>query len=117
MAGLLLSGCNQAGQEGADSKSGDLIACALDGDREFESKCAVERALVDDELQLVVRHPDGGFRKFVVLTDGRGLTTADGSEEIESRLVDDERIEIKVGSDSYRFPVTVKSETRDEPNS
>lgn len=117
---LLLSAC-QSGEEApqeeapAESKQadvppgGDTIECAIAGGQWFLPECNVQRVKQEDgALTLVVRHPDGGFRRFLVLTDGRGLATADGSEEAVSEVVDG-RLDVSVGQDRYRFPATVKS--------
>ncbi len=55
---------------------------------------------------LTVRHPDGGFRRFAVTSDGSGLVSADGAEPAAVSLRDG-GIEVVVGTDRYRFPATV----------
>ena len=119
---LLLSGCQfseESSEEGAALESrqanttseadGDTIECAIAGGQWFLPECKVQRVRQDDgAMTLVVRHADGGFRRFLVLTDGRGLATADGSEEVVSDVVDG-RLDVSVGQDRYRFPATVKS--------
>ena len=84
------------------------IACAVAGDTVFKPACAVERVTRGDTLMLVVRHPDGAFRRFEVVADGRGLAVADGADDavIEPR---EGGIDVKVGGDRYRFPATVKA--------
>ncbi len=57
-----------------------MIECALAGATEFARDCGVERSREDGALVLTVRHPDGGFRRFAVTDDGRGLVAADGAE-------------------------------------
>jgi len=94
----------------APAKAGDgveRIACALQGAAGFERQCLVERAPQDGVLYLVVRHPDGAFRRFQVLKDGRGLAVADGADEAETRLSGN-ILEVTVGKDRYRFPATQK---------
>ncbi|MCB2061349.1 MAG: hypothetical protein R3E09_10705 [Novosphingobium sp.] len=118
---LALAGCKPA-QDGAaavmdepreEVKKEDLgpnqIACALDGLEVFADICSVQQSKQDGTLYLVVRHPDGGFRRFEVLTDGHGLATADGSEVAETML-DDGMLEVAVGEDHYLFPATIKSD-------
>lgn len=87
------------------------IACALAGAKEFSRDCTIERIQQDGKLTLVVRHPDGGFRRFEVLTNGRGVAVADGAEQAESALVGSE-LEVAVGADAYRFPATRKPVTQ-----
>ena len=76
------------------------------GAAEFGRACAVERNEVDGVPILVVRHPDGGFRRFEVMRDGTGLTTADGAERAVVSLRE-QGIEVAVGTDRYRLPVRI----------
>lgn len=87
--------------EGSETR----IACAVSGSGEFTESCEVERAKEKDVLFLVVRHPDGGIRRFEVLSDGRGLATADGADEALVTMLDNE-IEVAVDGDRYRFPAS-----------
>jgi hypothetical protein len=86
---------------------GERIDCALAGSDTFARDCVVERAPQDGVLYLVVHHPDGAFRRFKVLQDGRGLAVADGAEEART-TVSGTILEAAVGSDRYRFPATQK---------
>lgn len=77
--------------------------CAIGINGAWAHDCPVER----DGDRLTIRHPDGGFRRFHVLADGRGLESADGSEQAQLQLVDGDRVEIRIGGDRYRLPVKV----------
>jgi hypothetical protein len=92
----------------AVAEGSEHIACAVGGKSALSETCAVERAEEDGRLLLVVRHPDGAFRRFAVLTDGRGVAVADGADEAAA-TVRDGALELTVGGDRYRFPATVKS--------
>jgi hypothetical protein len=113
LALFALAACNAAesdaaaGGEGADG--GNRIECALGGAASFSRQCGVEQVELDGVRTLIVHHPDGGFRRFEVLTDGRGLALADGAEEAIAEVVDG-RLEISVGSDRYRFPATIRGD-------
>ncbi len=89
------------------AEGGEHIACALGGANQFAPDCAVERAWQDGALVLIVRHPDGAFRRFDVLGGGKGLALADGAEVAQLKLAGAE-LEVTVGPDRYRFPVTTK---------
>ena len=109
LALALLAACQRepAGAVPAQAAAEDsAIYCALHGDDAFAKRCSVERVHAEDGLQLVVRHPDGGFRRFDVLTDGKGLATADGAQMAQV-AVQGGGIEVAVGADRYRFPATV----------
>ena len=109
LALALLAACQRepAGAAPTQAAAEDsTIECALHGADAFTRACSVERVHAGDGLQLVVRHPDGGFRRFDVLTDGKGLATADGAQLARVALQGG-GIEVTVGADRYRFPATV----------
>ncbi len=105
IAAALVAACSDEAPTVAEG--GEQIACALGGGAGFTPVCAVDRAQVDGHGVLVVRHPDGGFRRFAVLADGRGLAAADGAE-VAQVAVAEKLLEVRVGEDRYRFPFTVK---------
>ena len=59
---LCLAGCS-AGESSAKAAD-DAIDCAVHGAARFAHVCAVERGEGPDARLLIVRHPDGGFRRF-----------------------------------------------------
>ncbi len=85
------------------------IECAINGDADFTNGCETERLSGEDGVTLIVRHPDGGFRRFNVLTDGRGLAAADGAEQAKISIVEDDKILVSVGPDKYIMPAKMKS--------
>ena len=90
------------------AEGAEHISCAVGGASELSRTCAIERAEENGALLLVVRHPDGAFRRFQVLTDGRGIAVADGAEEAVTSLADG-ALDVVVGADRYVFPAKVKS--------
>lgn len=82
------------------------IACAVAGSGAFKRVCAVERMEKEGGLFLTVRHPDGGFRRFEVLTDGHGLAVVDGADQAGMAL-NSGLLDVTVGNDRYRFPTTL----------
>ncbi len=101
-----LAACGQSSADASAPGDDSLIDCALGGSGSFAHDCAVERSVIDGTLFLTVRHPDGGFRRFEVLGDGRGLAVADGAQYADI-AVGDGRIDVTVGPDRYRFPATI----------
>ncbi len=85
------------------------IECAINGDSNFSADCQTERLSGENGVTLVIRHPDGGFRRFNVLTDGRGLEAADGAEKAKIEIVDNDKILVSVGSDKYIMPARMKT--------
>lgn len=65
----------------------------------------MQRVSVDGQDELVVRHPDGGFRRFELGVPGRGLITAAGADQAEVTNRDG-LVEVRVGADRYRLPVS-----------
>ncbi|WP_017671301.1 hypothetical protein [Blastomonas sp. AAP53] len=109
---LLAAGCSDpsspAGPESVADGDDAKVSCALAGETEFTEQCEVERVQSGAARELVLRHPDGGFRRFEIVTDGRGLVAADGAEEAVITPLSDGRIQLSVGPDRYRIPATVK---------
>ncbi len=119
-AALLLAGLAGCGadnssspQNGADAasatKADGKVECALAGSTNFERTCSTEQITANGATMLVIRHPDGGFRRFNVLTDGRGLAAADGFDETRINLREGSMIELSSGDDKYRLPAQIKN--------
>ena len=103
---------NAAAEEAAlDGK----VECALAGSTSFERTCTTERIAGSDSQLLVIRHADGGFRRFTVVKDGRGLEVADGADKAVVAISGD-RVEVVVGEDRYRFPATGTPRRRSPPS-
>ncbi|EIZ80407.1 hypothetical protein WSK_0965 [Novosphingobium sp. Rr 2-17] len=84
----------------------DHIECAVGGAADLRKVCVVERIESGGQATLIVRHPDGAFRRFDLTTDGTGLVVADGSQPAVTRL-DGDTLDVMVGADRYRFPATI----------
>ena len=104
---LLVGGCGTADPTGADADD-DRIACRIGDSRRFERVCTVERIAGEAGTILIVRKPDGGFRRLLATGDGRGVVAADGAERAEVTIVGDDRIEVAIGGDTFRLPATVR---------
>jgi hypothetical protein len=103
---LLLAACSPS-ESGAPAAQGDaLIDCALGGAAEFAHDCSLERR---PDGTLIVRHPDGGFRRFKVVDDGHSLTAADGAEALAFAQNGD-RVDVSIDGDRYRFPGSLLSD-------
>lgn len=101
---LLLAACS-AGEGGDPLPEGEPVFCALAGSQQFKDQCRVERSTVDGAKVIVVRHPDGGFRRLEVSQDGQNLLAADGADQSQSALKGD-RYEVILGDDRYVIPAT-----------
>lgn len=102
---LLVAACSK--EDGIPSDgAGDPVLCALDGATEFSATCRAERSTADNTQNIVVRHPDGGFRRFEISNDGQNLLAADGADQSQSARKGD-RFEVILGSNRYVIPVQV----------
>jgi hypothetical protein len=85
------------------------VECALAGKTEFVRNCTVERYTNTEGQFLTIKHPDGGFRRFKILTNGRGVEPADGFDpNFKVTPIDADFAEIRSGEDSYRIPARSK---------
>lgn len=103
-----LAGCSSSDAPPAVAAGDEKIACAVAGASELKPVCAVERSETDGVMTLIVHHPNGGFRRFDVQSDGSGLKVSDGADAAVTRLADG-MLDVNVGPDSYRFPVTARA--------
>ena len=114
LALLALAACEKAPEAGTarqgTATGGAGIPCALHGGKALETGCSVERSTTNEGLVLVLHHPDGGFRRLLVTTDGRGVVAADGSEQATVAVVGPGMIDVAIGDDRYRLPATVKGQ-------
>lgn len=94
----------------ADAADEGRINCALDGADAFARVCTLDREQGPQGLVLVARHPDGGFRRMLVTSDGRGVVAADGAEPATVAIAGRDEIEVALGDDHYRLPATVKGQ-------
>lgn len=99
----LLAGCGPAG---SGSIAGEPIACLLPGKSGFEQLCTVDRMRSPDGIVLTARMPDGGFRRLLVVKDGRGVIAADGAEPVTVKPGKDS-IDVTAGSTVYRLPARI----------
>ena len=100
----VLAACEQqdAAPPPPDPKAPDTVLCRVNGAKDMAPLCRRE----NERDQLTIRHSDGGFRRFVVVDDGRGIVTADGAETAQIEQLDSGRIRVTVGSDAYDLPAT-----------
>ena len=60
----------------------------------------------------MVRHPDGGFRRFRIADDRAGMVAIDGADEaVNADSSASPVLEVTVGADRYRFPANHRCKT------
>lgn len=107
-----LAACQKASDDPVEQARANApeIPCALGGSSSFARECEAERTVSPDGMAILLHHPDGGFRRLLVATDGRGVVTADGADQALVTVIDANTIEVAVGDDRYRLPATVKGQ-------
>lgn len=95
---LALAGCGQGVGNQPVAKALP-VECALNNAADFTSDCGLEAS--GDASRLTILHPDGGFRRFVIGTDG--VMAADGADGVIVHALKDGRSEIAIGTDRYRL--------------
>lgn len=105
---VLLAACSPGA---ASQPAGDAIDCAVGSAAAFIHDCTVEHAEQDGTPMLIVRHPDGGFRRFEVLDGGKSLAAADGAQAV-AVAANGDRIDISIDGDRYRFPKAMLGDDR-----
>lgn len=101
---LLLAACSGDQPAGDPLPPRERVFCSLNDAPDFTADCTVERSQADGKPVLVVRHPDGGFRRFELSRDNNGLITADGADEA-GVAPNGTLLDVRVGKDRYRFPL------------
>ena len=84
------------------------VLCALNGVTNLTAVCTHTVIEAAGSTQLLLEGPEGDFRRFTILKDGRGLETSDGAEPASISLLDGGKIEVSVGQDKYVLPAKVK---------
>jgi hypothetical protein len=121
-AALLLASCGgekttlAEAEKSADNEAAadGKVECALAGKTEFNRVCATERVTGPEGQLLVIRNPDGGFRRFKILGGGKGLEPADGFDDsFKIKLTGNDMIEVASGDDLYRLPAAIKPTVKD----
>ena len=99
-----------------DAIADGKIECALDGAKDFQRVCTTERISNEGGQVLTIRHPNGGFRSFRVLTDGRGLEPAHGFDaDFSIDVLDNGTIELRSADNRYRLPAKIKADSPASP--
>ncbi len=112
-AAAACSSKEESAAQGASDQAGEAIAagdsvpqtvpCALAGAKEFKSDCTLERGTEGGKPMVIVRHPDGGFRRLLELDGGKRFAAADGADAV-SIEPNQRELEVTVGDDHYLFP-------------
>ena len=99
VAMLALAGC------GAESPPppGVAVECAIGEGGALASDCTLERA--GDEI--ILHHPDGGFRRLNRDPSTGVLAARDGAEPLVTEAGEPGVAQFRIGADRYRIPLKV----------
>jgi hypothetical protein len=81
---------------------GDEIDCAIGAGAEFSLVCTLEK--VAGTAQIVLHHPDGGFRRLTRDSVTGALAPLDGADPLVSEAGDAQALQFAIGQDRYRIP-------------
>lgn len=95
---LTLAAC---GGEVAPPPAGETIACAIGAQADFADACTLET--VAGGSQIIIHHPDGGFRRFNTDPAAGTLVPVDGAEPLVIEESGD-ALQVAIGPDRYRIP-------------
>lgn len=79
-----------------------VIECRIAAGGGFERVCQLESRESDRGFEMIVRRPDGGFRR--LLGTGASVEAADGAKQPRVIRLADGRLEADFGTDAYRVP-------------
>lgn len=103
---LLFAACTSGSDVDLEGKQ--AIECMVPGQSGFGLICTIEKSASPDGTVLTVRAPDGAFRRFLIVKDGRGVIAADGAEKVTVTPVGDGNIDVLAGEIIWRLPARVK---------
>lgn len=112
---LLLASCGSDEAESNNAIAGNMaeaedpkVMCALKGADRFERKCMPEWTQTEEGRVLVLRGPDGSFRRLLHTGDARGFVAADGAEPALIAPYGKSMIMVTIGPDRYRLPAELE---------
>jgi hypothetical protein len=85
--------------------AGAAIDCAIAGVADLSPVCTLELAAASGEV--IIHHPDGGFRRIGRDAQSGALIPLDGAELLVPEEAGTDLLAFAIGSDRYRFPSTL----------
>lgn len=107
-AGLALAACSK-GEPAPPPKvaeGSEHVECALGPGTAFATDCTIERSKDGETYRMILRHPDGGFRRLEVDADNT-IVSSDGADAARIAL-NGTVAEVAVGDDRYRIPLQAR---------
>ncbi|MDP5104294.1 MAG: hypothetical protein NWP98_10250 [Erythrobacter sp.] len=99
---LALTAC---GAESSPPPAGATVDCAIGVGAQLAAVCTLEQ--VAGTQDIVIHHPDGGFRRLIRDAATGALAPLDGAEPLVASAPDGEMLQFAVGEDRYAVPVAM----------
>lgn len=105
----LLGGCSKNETEAPPkvAEGPEHVDCALGPGTTFAKDCAIERSKQGETYKMILRHPDGGFRRLEVDATNT-IVAADGADAAQI-VLNGMVAEVTVGEDRYRIPLEART--------
>jgi hypothetical protein len=91
---------------------GEAVECAMGEGAAFATDCTLEQAAGGE---LVLHHPDGGFRRLLRDPVTGALVPRDGAELLVPEASDGDAVAFAVGPDRYRIPLSLLNPSTPTP--
>ncbi len=98
--GLLIAVAACGGGETSPPPPGDTVDCAIGAGAQLSPVCTLE--VVAGTNELVIHHPDGGFRRLLRDAETGELAPRDGADPLV--IVQGSGLQFAVGEDRYSIP-------------
>ena len=83
---------------------GEAVECAIGEGAAFAPDCTLEQAAGGD---IVLHHPDGGFRRLLRDPATGSVLPRDGAEVLVPEAGEGDAVAFSVGNDRYRIPLSL----------
>ena len=112
LAASVLAGCGSDGGSAPSpnastsaSPSGTAMTCAIGAGASLSPGCFIEKVASSNEI--ILYHPDGGFRRLTRDPANGALATRDGAEPLVLETSPQDVVQFTIGTDRYRIPLAL----------
>ncbi len=107
-----LAGCGSDGgsspspnASASASPAGAVMTCAIGAGAALSPGCFIEKIAGTGEI--ILYHPDGGFRRLIRNPADGALSTRDGAEPLLMEASAQDVVQFTIGPDRYRIPLAL----------
>jgi hypothetical protein len=116
LAASVLAGCGSDGgsapspnASASASPSGAAMTCAIGAGASLSPGCFIERVAASNEI--ILYHPDGGFRRLTRDPANGALAPRDGAAPLVLETSAQDVVQFTIGTDRYRIPLALLNGT------